>query len=240
MKKFIIDNQLLLDHYLQDQKRGIRREFSESMGTCLIATTIDKIFMHAKDYDWKLFTVPGTDQRSVFVIQKSSPSIPELWVRWNYKSYRKAFIKFLNYYYFMSLEKISPQYQVDHLQSRSRFSLEHDRYFVRLALLDRSVNASHGASFEKSFNATERHRELRGGLHMDWMAFLKAYGVKLPSKRASPVEWRAWAHETALLIERDGIDIYDLAYHGILSVLQLGYTGFYSGSADAGPYVISV
>lgn len=229
-----------LEFYLRDQKRGICREFSEAMGTCLIATTIDKILMHAKDYGWKLFTVPGTDQRSVLVIQKSYPSIPELWVRWSYKSYRKAFIKFLNYYYFMSLEKLPPQYQVDHLQSKSRFNLEHEHYFVRLALLDRSVNTSHGAGFEKSFNATECLRELQGGIHMDWMAFLKAYGIILPSKRASPEKWQAWAHETALLMEKDGIDIYQLPYHGILSVLQLGFTGFYSGSVDAGPYVVSL
>lgn len=64
MKKFSIDNQIQLEHYLQDQKRGIRREFSETMGTCLIATTIDKILMHAENYDWKLFT----DSSSIFKI----------------------------------------------------------------------------------------------------------------------------------------------------------------------------
>jgi len=236
----IIDNQVLLDPYLKEQKRHICKEFSESMSTCIISTTIHKIFMHSKDYNWMLFSVPGTDQRSVVVIQKSHSSIPELWVRWNYKSYRKAFKNFLNFYYFMSLEKIPAIYQVDHLQSKSRFNPEHESYFVRLALLDRRINASHGAGFEKSFNATESFRELRGGIHMDWMAFLKAYGITLPSKRAPQSVWRTWAHETALLMEKEGIEIYQLAYHGILSVLQLGFTGSYNGAADAGPYVISL
>jgi len=235
-----VDNQVLLEHYLHEQKRYICKEFSEEMSTCIISTTIHKILRHSKDYNWMLFAVPGTDQRSVIVIQKSHRSIPELWVRWNYKSYRKAFTNFLNFYYFMSLEKIPSAYQVDHLQSKGRFKPEHKDYFVRLALLDRRVNASHGAGFEKSFNATESLRELSGGIHMDWMAFLKIYGVTLPSKRAPKTKWMKWAHETALLMEKDGIDIYQLAYHGILSVLQLGFTGFYSGSADAGPYVVSL
>lgn len=224
------DDDVLLDHYLNEQKKNICNSFSKEMTTCLIATTIQRLVLHAHQYDWKLFTVPGTDHRSVVVVQKQNTSVPELWVRWNYKSYRRAFMKFLNYYYFMSLKNIPLKFQVDHLQSKGRFNSEDKEYFIMLVLLDRRVNASHGAGFEKSFNATEKLRRPEGGIHMDWMAFLKAYGLTLPSKRALRSGWQTWAHETALVMEKEGIDIYPLAYHGILSVLQLGFTGFYNGS----------
>lgn len=236
----IIKDEILLEDYLRQQKESIIHQFSKEMTMCLIATTKERLVLHSQLYGWSLYAVPGTDQKSVMVVQKSNSSVPELWVKWDCKSYRKAFISFLNYYYFISLKTIPSNFQVDHLQSKSRFRAEHNGYFIRLALVDRRVNASHGAGFEKSFNATESLRDLEGGIHMDWMSFLKAYGITLPSKRASQSEWQSWAHETAVIMEKEGIDIYQLAYHGILSVLQLGFTGFYSGSAEAGPYVISL
>jgi hypothetical protein len=77
------------------------------------------------------------------------------------------------------------EWQVDHLQSTYRFKSDHPTYFIRLYLIDKSINASYGAGFEKMFYRNERERLPNGGIHMDWITFLKAYGEKLPSKRTS-------------------------------------------------------
>lgn len=91
-----------------------------------------------------------------------------------------------------------------------------------------SINASYGAGFEKSFYQNERMKIPDGGIHMDWLVFLKIYGIKLPSKTNSESRWATWAWHLALELENKGIENVVFAYHGITTVLNLGYTGKYA------------
>lgn len=219
-----------LNHFLAKQKQAIVHEFTENMGDCLVATTPEKLNMHSQLYGWELNPLPGTSKKSVLVVRKRKGAFPELWVRWNYTNYRKAFSIYLQKVHGLDSNSIPIEFQVDHLEATSRFHPDHPTYFIRVCLLDRKINASYGASFEKAFNKTEQKHRPNGGFHMSWMAFLKAYGIFLPSKTASEATWKSWADATARRLEKENIGSYDLTYFGILGVLRLGFTGYYAGS----------
>ena len=225
----------LLD-YLEKQKSAIVDEFVNAMLTCLVATTHDRIHKHAKQYGWELSSLPGTDAKSVIVLKKSENAISELWVRWNYRNYRRAFQIFLRHVHNCGDTPIPPNLQVDHLQATHRFKANHPDYFIRLFLMEQKINGAYGAGFEKSFNHMERENFPRGGIHMDWMMFLKVFGAVPPGKGATPEIWRTWARTQADILKAEGIDNLGASYDGILSVLQLGYTGYYAGSKDGGAY----
>lgn len=220
-----------IDHFLVKQKQAIVHEFTKNMGDCLVATTHEKLKMHSQFDGWELKPLPGTSKKSVLVIHKRKDAFPELWVRWNYTNYRKAFGIYLKKIHGLASSSIPIEFQVDHLEATSRFCPDHPIYFIRVCLLNRKINASYGASFEKAFNKTEQEHIPSGGFHMSWMAFLKAYGIFLPSKTASEATWKSWADVTARQLEKENIGSYDLTYFGILGVLRLGFTGYYAGSS---------
>ncbi|PAY03168.1 hypothetical protein CKO50_01180 [Pseudoalteromonas sp. HM-SA03] len=209
------------------QKTYLVEEFKNEMATCLIATTQARLLRHASEYNWDVFRLPSTRPTSALVIQKHG-GLPELWVKSSYTRYRKAFLAYLNEFFFMKCDKIPKNWQVDHLQPKCRFKQEHPVYFIRLHLIDRAINSSYGAGFEKSFYSFEREIEPFGGIHMDWLVFLKAYGIRLPSKRLGEDEWAHWSWEVASSLADSGVEDKILAYAGISTVLNLGYTGNYS------------
>ena len=223
---------------MHKQKNAIIDEFVNNMATCLVSTTHERLIKHSREYGWELHALPGTNIESVVILKKSQDAFPEIWVRWCYTNYRRAFGIYLQQWHNLQNVRIPYQLQVDHLQPTHRFKNGDPNYFIRLCLLDRKTNSSYGAGFEKSFNKEERNKPPIGGIHMDWMAFLKAYGILLPSKTSSPEEWKEWAYETAALMEQENIEDRIQAFYGILGVLQLGFTGYYSGSQNAGPWKI--
>lgn len=167
-------------------------DFRDEGTTCLIATTPARLTQHSKMYGWSISHLDGVQSMSALVIQKPN-SVPELWVRANYRGYRRAFLRFLDQQYGLREINIPKSLQVDHLQPSSRFNESTNHYFVRLALVERSINASYGASFERLLNDRERERELNGGIHMDWMAYLKIRGIRLPAKASGLDSWEVWA-----------------------------------------------
>lgn len=214
-------------HYFAMQKQALSHEFKSEMSTCLMATTMDRLISHARDYRWTLSQLANTKPASALVVQKPS-SLPQLWVGRTYKGYRRAFEAYLRQCFGGNEQRLPRQWEVDHLQSTHRFKPEHPRYFVRLALVPRETNASYGAGFEKIFYSREREREPVGGIPIDWLAFLKATGLRLPGKRAGLEAWQLWAWGISEKMEQDGIDNRVLAYLGISTVLNLGYTGVYT------------
>ena len=166
-----------LHDYFEIQRNSLIQEFKDDMSTCLIATTPERLIRHANEYGWALHSLKKSKSSSTQVIQKQGKQ-PELWVNNRYKGYRKAFTEFLQTFYNFKKNQIPLEWQVDHLQSTYRFKSDHPTYFVRLYLIDKSINASYGAGFEKMFYRNERERLPNGGIHMDWITFLKAYGEK--------------------------------------------------------------
>ncbi len=214
-----------IDQFLAQQRAGILEDFRDNGVMCLIATTHSRLAHHSRMYGGSLSYLSGVKPTSALVIQKPE-SEPELWVRANYRGYRRAFIKFLNQHYGLGISNIPTSLQVDHLQPSSYFPQDANHYFIRLALIERGINTSHGAGFERLLCERERERKLNGGIHMDWMAFLKIRGLYLPSKASGIEGWTGWAWQCSIALESKGFDAI-LAYVGLTTLLNLAFRNSY-------------
>lgn len=210
-----------ISRFLLLQRAGILADFRDKGTTCLIATTPARLARHSKEYSWSVSYLDGVKPTSAWVIQKPSCE-PELWVRANYRCYRRAFLRFLDQRYGLFGIEIPTCLQVDHLHPLSRFNNETNHYFVRLALVDRGINASYGAGFERLLYNRERERELIGGVHMDWMAYLKTRSAHLPAKVGGVDSWKIWAWQCAISLTPDGFDTI-LTYVGLTTMLNLAF-----------------
>lgn len=208
--------------FLELQQSSILEDFRDRMTTCLIATTRERLLRHAKNYSWSVESIEHIRPTSALVVTKENLE-PELWVRYGYLGYRQAFRRFLNKYYEIESATILTDWQIDHLHPSSRFTKSHTTYFIRLALVARHINSSYGAGFERLLYTRERQRDLNGGIHMDWMAFLKIRGVTLPSKKEGLTFWQLWAWNYAKLIANEGFDTV-LTYIALTTILNLAYT----------------
>jgi len=192
------------------------------MTGCLIATTRERLLRHSKNYSLSVETLGRISPISALVVKKENLE-PELWVRYGYRGYRQAFRRFLQKYYEIEPTTLLTDWQIDHLHPSSRFSKLHTSYFIRLALVARHINSSYGAGFERLLYERERKRDLNGGIHMDWMAFLKIRGVSLPSKTKGLAFWQFWAWDYSKLIANEGFDTV-LTYVELTTILNLAYT----------------
>lgn len=208
--------------FLELQQSSILEDFRDRMSTCLIATTRERLLRHSKEYNWTIAGLGRISPMSALVVKKENLE-PELWVRNGYGGYRKAFLRFLNKYYEIEPASLSVNFQVDHLHPSSRFTKEHTTYFIRLALVARRINSSYGAGFERLLYERERQRDLNGGIHMDWMAFLKIRGVSLPTKTKGLTFWQLWAWNYAKSIAKEGFDAV-FTYVELTTILNLAYT----------------
>lgn len=207
------------------QRHSILKDFRDEMTTCLIATTQERLLLHARQYGWSVEGLKHIRASSALVITKQN-SEPELWVRHSYRGYRRAFLRYLSAYYGIASTSSSRDWQIDHLHPAARFTPDHEHYFVRLALVEQNINSSYGAAFERLLCERERARELTGGIHMDWMAFLKVRGVTLPSKMLGIESWQIWAWHLAKEIAAERFDPI-LAYVGLTTMLNLAYLGMW-------------
>lgn len=210
-----------ISQFLALQQSETLVDFRDEGTVCLIASTPARLVQHSKMYGWSISHLNGVQPKSAIVIQKPD-SLPELWVRAHYRGYRRAFLRFLEQQYGLREINIPKSLQVDHLQPSSRFNDNTNHYFVRLALVEQSINASYGAGFERLLNDRERERELNGGIHMDWMAYLKIKGILLPSKASGIDSWKMWAWECSISLVSEGFDVI-LTYVGLTTMLNLSF-----------------
>ncbi|RUS67268.1 hypothetical protein CUZ56_01211 [Saezia sanguinis] len=207
-----------INQFLLNQNYAILVDFRAQMATCLIATTPERLKRHADDYGWHLCSLKGARSTSALVIQKED-SDPELWVRVTYRCYRKAFRLF--FHQFFDIDDIGNFgcFEVDHLHPQFGFNEHTSHYFIRLALVQKSINASYGAGFERVLYKREREKRLIGGVHMDWMTYLKVRGICVPMKSLSVTYWKTWAWQCAKELETDGFDTV-LTYVGLITMLN--------------------
>ncbi|WP_157281644.1 hypothetical protein [Pelomonas sp. Root1237] len=210
-----------LSLFLGHQLDSMTGDFRDGSVTCLIATTRTRLLEHCESYGWTAAHLPGIKPTSCVVIRKPNMQ-PELWVRSRYRGYRKAFRLFLSEWGGIGDDGIPHNLQVDHLHPASRFTPKNDHYFVRLALIERGVNASYGAGFERLLYERERERALSGGVHMDWMAYLKVRGIRLPAKTAGKAVWKAWSWQCAKSLGPEGFDPV-FTYVGLTTMLNLAF-----------------
>ena len=211
-----------IDEFLIIQKQDIKNQFINHMTQCLIATTLERIKRHALEYHWTLSSVIKTNRRKVIVVKKAHSNFPELWVISTYRNYRQAFIKYIAQFFSIT-DSISPHYHVDHIMPISRFDNKYPHYFIRLFLLDKKMNCSFGAGYEKSLNQFESKKEPNGGFHLNGITLLKLFGIKIPKKDSNADERENWAKATAILLENQGFGKWIDNYPMLLSVLYYGY-----------------
>lgn len=218
---------MLTEEFLEMQNRALQHDFSGS-NQCLVALSPEKLKWMRDNKGWVIEYLPKCRPLSAFVIYKTASSEPECWARWSYRGYRKAFKMFLQVY-FQQFETILEKHvQVDHLEPKIRFLFGSEHY-VRLHLVRREVNTGFGAGYERSFYEFERMKKPPCAIHLSWIAYCKATGIRLPSKNSDVSAWDIWARERAAVFSKESGEPASLAYAGFLSVLRLGYTGYYSG-----------
>jgi len=221
---------LSVDDFLMKQNQGLLHDFSKSDG-CLVAVSPGKLKDRQRFSGWTVEELPPCLPSSACIVRKRGNFEPECWVRWDYRGYRKAFAAYLEICHPEFNSILSMNVHVDHLEPRFRFSAG-DVYFVRLHLVMKNINMAYGAGFEKNFYRTERATPIHGAIHMSWLGFCKASGILPPGKNAGTVAWDAWARKHAREFAQQSGESEQLAYSGLLDVLRLGYTGYYSGAAS--------
>ena len=219
-----------VDDFISKQDRALLRDFSES-DRCLVAVSPEKLKDMQRFGDWRIEQLPGCLLSSAYIVRRAPAYDPECWARCDYGDYRKAFASYLRVCHPEFGSILSANFHVDHLEAKIRFP-KGNRYFVRLHLIRRSVNTAYGGGFERNFYKAECTKPLHGEIHMSWLALCKARGILPPGKNVGTVVWQAWTRYQAREFAKDapGESAAD-AYAGLLGVLQLGYTGYYSGEA---------
>lgn len=223
----------LTQNFLDIQNAALLRDFTGPQH-CLIAMNPEVLNLKKRFYGWTVEYLPKCQPTSAFILRKSIAGTPECWVRWDYQNHRRVFRKFLQTYYPNFESVMNDDTHVDHVEPKARF-ISHlskgDQYFIRLHLVQRSINTGFGAGYERNFYQTERTKSLPNALHMSWISYCKVCGIRLPSKTASKSEWESWARTQAAEFSASTGESEAYAYVGFISVLQLGYTGYYAGEA---------
>ena len=160
----------------------MKNQFINNMSECLIATTSDRITRHAKEYHWTLSFVIKTARQKVIVVKKAHSDFPELWVSSKYRNYRQAFIKYIAQFFSVT-DSISPSQHVDHIMPISRFRNKYPQYFIRLFLLDKKMNCSFGAGYEKNLNQFESKKRTQWRVSSRWNNSIKAIRNKNSQKK---------------------------------------------------------
>jgi len=211
-----------LRNFLDNQKESIVYESTHKMHTCLSATTRERLFRHAKKYNWEITSLPKTNPDKVYIINKENTKFPEIWVSSTYTKYREAFNKYL-FHYFDFHQKITKNYHVDHSTPKLCFKNNNLEYFIRLLLIDSKVNCSFGATFEKNFYQFESNKEHKGGFHVSMIEILKIFGIPLIPKNTNFFERKDWAKKTSIQLEEKGLEEWELHYPGLIEIIYYGY-----------------
>ena len=218
MKKLII---MLLEEFLELQEKDIEIQFRENMSKCLAATTKERLYEHAKSYNWKLNYVAHTDKNKVILVTKKSNLLPEIWVCSTYTCYRNAYKKFLLEYF--NISDLPKNYHVDHFLPKGIFKQNHPEYFIRLMLIPCKNNYLFGADTEKLQIHFQAKKGINGGYHVSYINLAKFYGYFLPGRKSTEEERFLWAYDFASFLEKKHYGRKDMLYAGILSLLYNVY-----------------
>lgn len=114
-----------------------------------------------------------------------------LWCHVDDDAYRDDYVAFINATYGAGLDRLPETQHVDHLCNRERARAV-GLFWIRMVLLPRGVNTSHGAGYEKS-RTNGLAGAARGARSVDPINFLKLCGVRTPRK-GMPLSAEVHAH----------------------------------------------
>ena len=211
-----------LANFIELQRKSLIYEARNGVTTCLAATTKDRLFRHAKEYEWEINPLEKVNSEKVLVVKKKNTIIPEIWVCSTYTKCRQAFNKYLleNFNFHGRIPK---EYHVDHSLPKSRFGKQSPEYYIRLFLISSTINCSYGAVYEKGFYKPEFDSEPSGGFHICLMTFLKVLGYSILPKYSNESARESWALTISQKLENDGLENWECHYLGLLSLIYDGY-----------------
>lgn len=70
-----MENNLSIKDYISQQEEDATYQFSNNMTEFLAATTYERIYRHAKEYNWNISYVKHTAQKKGFSYKKSKKQI---------------------------------------------------------------------------------------------------------------------------------------------------------------------
>lgn len=212
---------ITVKEFIDMQNAYTSQEFTTNMKECLVATTYNRIFCHAKEYKWNISSVPHTNKKKVLVILKPEKLFPELWVSSTYTRYRSAFIKYLKDYF--NIDENINDFHVDHILSKKLFQNKHPEYYIRLCLIPKSINVKYGSLYEKVFSNSWEQKDVNGGFHMTYLNLTKIWGIPLPKYKSTQEEREEWSMKTAVFISKKINENSEDLFPGILLNLYDGY-----------------
>lgn len=136
----------------------------------------------------RLVDLPGEPRSSVFVQLCDSLKYKFLWVNANHKQYRESYQAFLKHFHGIAQE-IPDALHVDHLYNAAR-ARNQGIPWLRVILLPRSINTSHGAGYEKF--RTAQNSGPRTHI-MDEILLMKVCGMPSP-RQGQPLTAEMIAH----------------------------------------------
>ncbi|MDR1310288.1 MAG: hypothetical protein LBK01_00180 [Burkholderiaceae bacterium] len=211
-------------------------EFENDPSDFVISQPLEFLEYQQDCFPWRIEPLRENSEKNAIVIQKPPPSyapnsesVPELWVRRSYSRYRSAFALFLHKFHSFDLKPIPICWHIDHIEPVSRFQKDHPDYFIRLFLINGHINSCYGGGLEREFYKNEREKTPSGAC-ADWVSILKCIGIEPPSKSIKEHGWAIWAWEQSTNFNGDKFISRIGVYTGILSMLNLYFTGCYNGS----------
>jgi hypothetical protein len=118
-------------------------------------------------------------QGKAFVQTCESLHYKSVWIRTDDDEYADRYRSFLNAELGQNLDGIPSEYHVDHLFNRARAKL-YGLNFVRMALIPKKINLSHGGGYEKTITEGEAGRGRKDWKHMDEITCMKFLGFLSP------------------------------------------------------------
>lgn len=163
---------MTIDDYINTvQRKSIAQCYKNS--TIHLVSVLNKEDLEKPErHTTKLSLLGRFSDKNVFV--RECDGEPELWVRTDYKNYRKAFEKFLSVYY--SVENIPSDYHVDHSLARC-IAKKNGLQYIRLFLVPAVSNLRHGSLVERKMKSLIKDRK---GYRCSMYMYIKLLGVRFP------------------------------------------------------------
>lgn len=128
-------------------------------------------------YPVTLVDLPGEDRSNAFIQLCDGLKYKFLWVNAHHKKYRESYQAFLKHFHKITHD-IPSDLHVDHLYNSARARAQNIPW-IRVILVPRSINTSHGAGYEKSRGKIGA--DAVGRVHiMDEILLMKVCGMPSP------------------------------------------------------------
>ncbi|MEN3156683.1 hypothetical protein [Priestia aryabhattai] len=156
---------MTLKNYLADQKKHFVEFIKDPNQQVVVAGTLAALERYYRGLNIELQEF--CDEKSYYI--KNSQGFYELFIKANYKSYRKRYIKFLKDVIGISQPALPSSLHVDHLFSKSSIPVSSknpkstkkpkrllNHYYIRMILLEGTANMDWGRNYEKSPHPTQK------------------------------------------------------------------------------------